>query len=139
MSVMTARIVHTSISKPWKEVYDFASNPENIPRWASGLSEGLERDGEDWLTGGPLGTAHVRFSPPNDFGVIDHLVTMADGTQVHNALRVVPNGDGAEVMFTLLKLAAMSNEDFERDARWVTKDLQTLKNLIEGEEHGPKG
>ncbi len=131
MSPMTARIIHTGIARPWREVYAFARDPANMVRWASGLSDGLEPDGEDWLASGPLGRARIRFAPPNDFGVIDHRVTMPDGTEVDNALRVVANGDGAEVMFTLLRLPDMSDADFERDAQWVAKDLQTLKRLME--------
>mgnify|MGYP001596731021 CR=1 FL=1 len=139
MSVMTARIIHTSIARPWTEVYDFASKPQEMPRWASGLSEGLRLDGEDWVTSGPLGSARVRFCPPNVFGVIDHLVTLPDGTAVHNALRVVPNGDGAEVMFTLLRQPGMSDADFERDAAWVEKDLKQLKDIMEKRENGTEG
>lgn len=139
MSVMTARIIHTSIARPWMEVYDFASKPQDMPRWASGLSEGLRRDGEDWITSGPLGEARVRFCPPNTLGVLDHLVTLPNGAEVHNALRVVPNGDGAEVLFTLLRQPGMSDADFERDAAWVARDLQQLKNIVEEREDGTEG
>ena len=64
-------------------------------------------------------------------GVVDHLVTLANGQQVHNALRVVPNGDGAEVMFTLLRLPGMSDAQFAEDAAWVEKDLASLKSILE--------
>lgn len=137
--MMEARIIHTSIACPWRTVYAFAADPQMMPRWASGLSEGLQRDGDDWITRGPFGKARVRFASSNDFGVIDHVVTMPDGSTVNNALRIVANGKGAEVMFLLLKQPAMSNEDFERDALWVAKDLKTLKELLEGETDGPKG
>lgn len=134
MPTMKARIVHITIGRDWREVYTFAAKPENMPLWASGLSSGLEPDGTDWITSGPLGSARVTFSPPNDFGVLDHLVTMESGLKVHNALRVVPNGDGAEVMFTLLKLPDMSEEQFAADADWVKKDLESLKKIMEEQE-----
>jgi hypothetical protein len=132
MSTMPAKIVHVSIDRDWKSVYDFAAVPENMPLWASGLAAGLTRDGDDWLAKGPLGTARVRFAPPNAFGVVDHMVTLESGLQVHNALRVVPNGDGCEVMFTLLHLDGMSEAQFAADAAHVAKDLATLKALLEG-------
>ena len=134
MPTMKARIVHITIGRDWREVYTFAAKPENMPLWASGLSSGLAPDGTDWITSGPLGNARVTFSPLNDFGVLDHLVTMESGLKVHNALRVVPNGDGAEVMFTLLKLPDMSEEQFASDADWVTRDLEALKKLMEEQE-----
>lgn len=131
MSTMTARIVHLSIDCHWQEVYGFASRPENMPLWASGLTSGLARDGEEWITSGVLGSARIRFAPHNEFGVIDHVVTLESGLQVHNALRVVPNGDGAEVMFTLLRLPGMSDEQFAADEQHIAKDLHALKTLME--------
>jgi len=131
MSTMPARIVHSSIDRNWRDVYAFAAAPENMPLWASGLASGLERNGDDWIATGPLGTVKVSFVPNNEFGVIDHTVTIESGLRVYNALRIVPNGDGCEVMFTLLKLPGMTDEQFAADAAHVLKDLSTLKSLME--------
>jgi hypothetical protein len=51
--------------------------------------------------------------------------------RVYNALRVVPNGDGCEVMFTLVRLPGMTDEQFTADADHVAKDLRALKMLME--------
>lgn len=131
MATHQTKIIHTTIDRGWREVYAFMAKPENMPQWASGLSSGLTRQGDDWLAPGPLGNARVHFAADNDLGVVDHLVTLEDGTKVHNALRVVPNGDGAEVMFTLLRMPGMSDEQFAGDAGWVEKDLATLKSIME--------
>ena len=50
---------------------------------------------------------------------------------VHVAMRAMPNGDGAEVTFLLLQAPDMSEADFQRDAGAVTKDLETLKAILE--------
>jgi hypothetical protein len=132
MPVHAARVVHISVDRDWRDVYAFASNPRNMPRWASGLAAGLKRDGDDWIgDGGPLGEIHIRFAPPNDLGVIDHTVTLPDGSSVLNALRVTPNQDGAEVAFTVLRQPAQDDAAFEADAAHVLKDLQALKALLE--------
>lgn len=132
MSTMTARIIHVSIERPWRTVHAFASKPENMPLWAAGLASGLARDGDDWVgDGGPIGKIKVRFAPDNDLGVIDHRVTLETGQSFNNALRVVPNGDGAEVMFTLLRQPEMDDEAFETDAAAIAADLATLKALVE--------
>jgi hypothetical protein len=102
-----------------------------MPLWASGLASGFERSGEDWIAEGILGTVRVSFVPHNEFGVIDHTVTIQGGLRVYNALRIVPNGDGCEVMFTLLHLPGMTDEQFEADAAHVARDLETLKALME--------
>lgn len=135
MPTFPARIVHVSIDRPWRDVYRFAADPNRMPRWATGLGAGMRREGEDWVVdGGPIGEVRVRFATENTLGVIDHAVTLPDGTVVHNALRIVPNGDGAEAMFTLLKMPGTDDAGFEADARHVQADLQRLKALLESGE-----
>ena len=139
MPTMPARIIHRTVRRDWRAVHAFAAKPENMLLWASGLAAGLTRDGDDWIAdGGPIGNVRVRFAPPNDFGVIDHRVTLPDGTVVDNALRVVPNGDGAEVMFTLLRQPDLDDAAFESDAAHVARDLEALKRLMENAKESPR-
>lgn len=46
-------------------------------------------------------------------------------------MRVVPNGDGSEVVFTLFRQPGMTDEQFAADAAWVAKDLAALKAVFE--------
>lgn len=132
MPVTLAHIVHLSIDRSAAEVSAFVGDPTNMQQWASGLSKGLKQDGEDWIgDGGPLGDIHVRFAPKNDLGVVDHTVTLPDGSRVYNALRVTPNGDGCEVAFTVLRQPTQDDAAFEADAAHVRKDLETLRTLME--------
>ncbi len=127
-----ARIIHLSINRPWRDVYEFAHRPQNMQLWAAGLARGLVCDGDEWIAdGGAVGDVRVRFCPANAFGVIDHWVRLADGTVVFNALRVVANGDGCEVMFTLLRQQNMNDAAFDHDANLVRRDLEKLKVLLE--------
>ncbi|KQV81769.1 hypothetical protein [Rhizobium sp. Root1220] len=131
MTTMPTRIIHRSIDRNWRDVYAFAGAPENMPLWASGLASGLERSGDDWIAEGILGTVKVSFVPHNEFGVIDHTVTIESGLRVYNALRIVPNGNGCEIMFVLLRPPGMTDEQFEADAAHVARDLEALKTLME--------
>lgn len=136
MTVLPAKTIEISINRHWKDVYEFASDPRNIHLWASGLTNQLEptENPLHWLgDGGPIGKIEIQFCEPNSFGVIDHTVTMPNGITVHNALRVAPNGTGAEVIFLLLKLDGMSDTDFDKDAEHVLQDLQNLRSLLEAE------
>jgi hypothetical protein len=131
MATYYAQTISVSIERDWREVYDFAAKPENIPRWAAGLAAGLERSGEAWVAQGPLGPIRIRFSPRNDFGVLDHVVVMADGAEIENPMRVVANGTGAEVMFTVLRRPGMDEGQFADDAAAVKRDLEALRALLE--------
>ena len=115
------------------DVYEFTSNPENLPRWAAGLARSeVKRDGDMWVADAPFGKVKIRFAERNTFGVMDHDVELDSGVAVHNPMRVVPNGDGSEFIFTLLRQPGMSDEQFAEDKRAIEKDLATLKQILEG-------
>jgi hypothetical protein len=73
----------------------------------------------------------VTFAPRNEFGVLDHDVTLPSGETFYNPMRVTVDGTGCEVVFTLRRQPDMSDEDFERDAGAVLADLITLKGVLE--------
>lgn len=131
---MGSRSQHVSIGidRPVAEVYDFAANPLNLPRWAAGLAGSrVEHDGDDWHTESPMGRVTIRFAPRNDYGVLDHDVTLPSGETVYNPVRVISDGDGCEVVFTVRQRSEMTAQDLERDADAVATDLATLKTLVE--------
>ena len=42
------------IARPPAEVYEFASDPRNLPRWAAGLVRSeIRQDGDAWVTDAP--------------------------------------------------------------------------------------
>ncbi len=61
---------------------------------------------------------------------MDHFVDAGTGGDVHIPLRVVQNGEGAEVMLTLYRQPGMSDEKFAADAKWINGDLKSLKALF---------
>ncbi|MDR6530425.1 hypothetical protein J2800_001161 [Caulobacter rhizosphaerae] len=131
MTLFEARPITVSIARPADQVYAFAHKPESFPKWAAGLGAGLTRDGDRWVAHGPDGDVKVRFSPPNAYGVLDHWVTLPDGTEISIPLRVVANGDGAEVTLTLFRPPGMDDARFARDQGMVADDLARLKALLE--------
>ncbi|KXF76745.1 polyketide cyclase [Paramesorhizobium deserti] len=131
MSTRETRNISIAIERDWRDVSAFLARPENFPLWASGLANGLERSGEEWLADGPSGRVRIHFSPPNEFGVADHTVFLGDGNEVYVPLRVIRNGGGSEVIFTLFRIEEMGDELFRRDTEWIERDLKQLKELLE--------
>lgn len=129
--LLEVRNISVSIHRSPKDVYAFISNGENVPRWAAGLGTRIRRVDDEWIAEGPIGSVRVRFAPPNDLGVADHDVVLASGVTVHNPIRVVPNGAGSTVIFTLMRLPGVSARQFTQDAKTVQKDLESLKALLE--------
>lgn len=127
-----SRYISIRIHKPAEAVYAFAKDPESFPKWAAGLASGLTRDGDQWLAHGPGGDVRVRFSPDNPYGVLDHWLTLADGTELYMPLRVVANADGAEVGMVLYRPPTLYDDAaYDRDAAAVARDLARLKALLE--------
>jgi hypothetical protein len=127
-----SRHISIRIHRPAAEVYAFAWKPESFPKWAAGLASGLTQDGDRWIAHGPGGDVTVRFSPENPYGVLDHWVTLPDGTELYMPLRVVANGEGAEVGMTLYRPPTLYDDAaFDRDAAAVARDLAKLKALLE--------
>jgi hypothetical protein len=104
-----------TIERDALDVYNFVSDPKNLPKWASGLSAAVK----------------VRFVERNKFGVLDHFVKVKSGDEVYMPMRVFPNGEGAEVLLTVFRQPGTSEEKFAEDTHWVRRDLEALKELLE--------
>ncbi|KQP56129.1 SRPBCC family protein [Agreia sp. Leaf283] len=128
---MESRHVSRVISASPQAVYGFASNVDNLPIWASGLAHSeVTREGDTLRVDSPMGRVSVRFVAPNEFGILDHDVTLPSGATVTNPLRVIAHPDGAEIIFTLRPLD-LSDDEFDRDTATVGEDLDHLRALVE--------
>jgi len=107
-----------------------AGDPARLPEWAAGVSSGIRLDGGRWLSDSPMGAIEIAFTGPRELGILDHDVTLPDGTVVRNPLRVLPNADGSEVVFTLFQRPGVSDEALAADAALVAADLDRLAALV---------
>ena len=127
-----SRHLTVSIDRPAADVYAYARDPANLPEWAAGLAAGIRQEDGEWVADSPMGRVVVRFVPVNDLGVLDHDVVLPDGTTTTNPVRVLADGEGSEVVFTLRRAPGTTDEQFAADAAAVTADLATLKRVLEG-------
>ena len=89
--------ISVPIPLPVDVVYARASDPANPPRWAPGLvTGGIRRLDDERVAESAVGTIRIPFADPTAHGVLDHLVTLADGEAQLKPMRAVPNCDGAE-------------------------------------------
>jgi hypothetical protein len=130
---MTAESRHVSerIDRPADEVYEYAVDPANIPEWAPGLGNGVENVDGAWFVDTAMGRVGLAFAERNTFGVLDHEVTLPTGEVIYNPMRVFPDGDGSEIVFTVRRRPDMSDKDFAEDAGAVAADLTRLKRILE--------
>lgn len=132
MTLLPARSFSVSIAHEWRSLYERIWHPAFFPQWAAGLADSaLRENGDHWLADGDDGAFVIRFTPHNAFGVMDHVVEPGDGSVIAVPLRVVANGEGAEVVLTLYRQPDMTDEAFAADIKLVMRDLRALKRLVE--------
>jgi hypothetical protein len=122
--------ITVSINRSADEVYQFASNPENFPKWVA-FVKSMSNQGDVWLGKTDLGDIKIKWPPANDFGIMDHQVTLPTGETVNNPMRVIPNNKGCEFIFTIFWMPNRTEKQFTEDAEAVTRDLKKLKEIME--------
>jgi hypothetical protein len=130
-TLLQSQTLSVSIDCRPDRVYAFVSNPENLPGWAAGLCKSVRKSDAGWVVETTQGPMNLRFVEKNGLGVLDHYVSSASAVEVYVPLRVLPNGSGSTVLFTLFQLPGMSDEKYAEDAALVTRDLETLKRVLE--------
>ena len=113
-------------------IYRFLADPRNYPSW-SAMEEGgyHQLDNGDWAGHTAFGFRHVRFTPPNSFGVLDHALFEPGGEILFSPMRVVANGAATELIFTFFQRADMDEAQFASTLEWIRVDLLSLASVVE--------
>jgi hypothetical protein len=133
LSYFNSRHVSISINNSAEKVYEFTSDPENLPKWAAGVGGSIKNVNGEWIADSPMGMVKIKFADKNKFGILDHDVTLPSGETFYNPMRVFPNRGGSELIFTLYQRSGMSDRDFRKDEEQIKADLEKLKDLVEKE------
>jgi len=130
--LLKSRTFSISIAAAPQAVYEFVSNPANLPRWAWAFCKSIRQENGQWVIQTDMGAMTFRVAPANDYGVLDHFVSPSPDFEIYVPMRVIANGPHAsEVIFTLFQQPGMSDGQFKTDAGLVEKDLAGLKKVME--------
>ena len=129
--MMPSRTLTVFIACHPKTVYEFVSNPANLPKWAPAFVRSITLVGGVWIADTPQGPTTFRIAPKNDHGILDHWVTPAGGAEIYVPMRVLPNAEGSQILFTLFQYPGMTEEAVAKDAALVEQDLNSLKRVLE--------
>lgn len=127
-----SKTISLPIARPPSEVYEFLLEPRNYPRWAASLGGRFEHlESRDWRAETPHGPVIIRFAERNALGVLDHAVFREGEEPLTRMVRVVPNGEGCELIYTIFKPEHLDAEAFESEAEWTRTELEVLKSYLE--------
>jgi hypothetical protein len=138
---MTMRADTQAITLPanTEDAFAFLAEPENLPRWAVGFARGIRREGEEWLVQTVQGEIPVRIAADPARGTIDFHMTVAPGVEAIAYSRIIPNGSGAEYVFTQFQLAGMTDEVFAAQRAALAQELAILPILFQARTVCPVG
>ncbi len=137
MTTATTRTLAVTINAPFTAVVTDLSDPLTHPQWGTEFFYGPAKpaaepgvvDANVPMMGGPV---RMRISAVPEHGVIDLFLAPA-GAPFGEPLpiRVVPNGDGADVLFTLARAAGMPEPAWDQAVSSMGRELDQLKARLE--------
>ena len=130
-ATIESRTLSVRIDLPFARVYEFLVDPANWSKWAFGLGKSLRWSDDGWIAESDGGLIKVLFTPRNRYGVVDHTVIRPSGAKVYVPMRLITNGSGCELLFTLFRETGVTDERYNADADFVQRDLNRLKELLE--------
>jgi len=129
--LMKAQTLNITINCEVARVYEFVADLSNLPQWAKTFCLSIKKVNKTWQIETRQGPVQMRIAKKNTLGVLDHFVSVCSKNEVFVPMRVVPNGKGSEVIFTVFQQPEMSDENFAKDIKLVKADLAVLKKVLE--------
>ncbi len=127
----SSHTLSVSVARAPVDVARYVADPRNLPQWAGAFCKAVRPDGDGWRVQTDEGEFGLRFHAVIENGILDHVVELGDDVQVYVPMRVVPNGGGSEVLFTLFRMPAMTAERWQHDLSMVKADLERLRIVME--------
>ena len=132
--MLKSRVFTIPIHRKYDAVYGFLSEPANFSLWGGSEpgSEMTHLGGTDYLVDLPRGRRVMRFTPVNEFGVLDYEVFLEGETKGPvTPVRLHPNQEGCELVVTWFQHPGVDDELFASEAEWAYADLLRMKAYIE--------
>jgi hypothetical protein len=119
-----------SIDATPTQLFEFIADPETLPIWAVGFCRRIRREGDHWIVTTAHGDVPIRYEADHRRGTIDFYFSPAPGVEIAAFSRVLPNGDGAEYVFTQFQAPGMPDDAFALQVSALTEELRVLLSVI---------
>jgi hypothetical protein len=121
-----------TIDAPTGSVFTYLDDANNLPSWAPAFATTVQPDGDGWIVGQGDVRLGLRIVSDADSGTVDLRVTPPNGRESAVYMRVLPNGDGAELLFTLFFSDSRTDEELARQSAEVEAELVRVRAACEG-------
>jgi hypothetical protein len=120
----------TSVDAAPRAVVDLVADPRRLPEWAPAFATRVEDLGGGlWTVGtGPGSGRQIRVRRSDALGVVDFV--SVERPDLGAFLRILPDGAGSHVTFTILFPEGVDPEVVQEEMRGVELELATLRTLL---------
>jgi Polyketide cyclase / dehydrase and lipid transport len=118
-----------AIDAPPERVHRFIADAINIPRWAPAFATAIRRSDKHWVATTARGEAEIIVASNPESGTLD-ILSAADRTRGAFA-RVISNGPGSEVLFTLFFEPGTPEQAVTAQMTVVDEELASIKRLTQ--------
>ena len=119
----------TSIAAPPSAVLDVVGDPLRLPDWAPNFAQAVRPDGDGWLIDNGTSEFRIAVRVSREHGTVDLLAPT--GPPAGAFMRVVHNGQGSELLFTLFFPHGTDKAAITTQMATVEDELETVRTLCE--------
>ena len=116
-----------AIDAPPERVHRFIADPINIPRWAPAFATAIRPNDAHWIATTERGETEIIVASHPESGTLD-ILSAADRTRGAFA-RVISNGAGSEVLFTLFFDPGTPEQAVTAQMTVIDEELASIKRL----------
>jgi hypothetical protein len=136
MSTLETATVTVTIDAPLETVSADIADPSSHLEWATEFFSGSAEDKGDgtWQMNVPRmgGPVLIRIDGDTALGVIDmYLAPVGAPFDAPLPIRVIPNGGGSDVLFTLTRFPGQSDQEWTEGLHSMKRELENLKTRHE--------
>ncbi len=125
---MRSETVTTILSAPQPQVFEYMSDIEKLPEWATEFARELKREGEDYKVVNGLGEFYFEIKADPETGVIDMFAGPSKREMAIFPTRAVALPDGRTAFsFTMFQGPGMPDELFESQHQSLQREFSNIE------------
>jgi len=130
---MRSATVTTVLGASRDDVFDYLSDVENLPRWATEFARELRREGDDFKVVNGLGEFFFTIHADRTTGVIDMFAGPEKESMAVFPSRAVALPDGGTAYsFTMFQAAGMPDALFEAQHASLQREFRNIERELSG-------
>jgi RNA recognition motif-containing protein len=130
-NTLRSKTIAASVTWDPQTAFDWIADPQNLPRWHSSFCRSLGVENDALVVQSPRGPVGVRFITDDRARILDFIMRCRT-VDLAASFRVLPNGEGAEIVVTLVQPRGFPDHFFQEQVRWMENGLRNLRKIAQG-------